>query len=325
MGDKSSIEWCDASWNPITGCTKVSAGCKNCYAERLFPRAYSKDVVPVNAAAGITDRDPDPARSEHFRRRQFTDVRTHPERLDAPLHWRKPRRIFVNSMSDLFHKDVPDEFLVQAFTVMGQLIHGFGSGRDERHTYQILTKRPKRMLEFMNRLSWKFSARGTGGDGPWRMPETGNRPLSPVATLDGSGDPTPAPHIWMGCSVEDQPTADERIPLLLQTPAAVRFVSAEPLLGHIDFTTRSFLDGYEEASITGNCEEWIPPLDWIIVGSESGPKARPMDIAWARSIVDQCAAAGVRCFVKQIANEHDRKGGIPDHWPGGHWPREFPR
>src|SRR5690349_12314170 len=110
MGE-TPIEWTDVTWNPITGCSKVSPGCKFCYAERVFPRAYSRDRVPVNASAGITDRDADPANDAEFRRRQFTDVRCHPNRLEQPLHWKKSRKIFVNSMSDLFHEDVPDEFI----------------------------------------------------------------------------------------------------------------------------------------------------------------------------------------------------------------------
>src|SRR5512138_537500 len=131
MGE-TSIQWTDRTWNPVTGCTKVSAGCKYCYAERVFPRAYSRDRVPIIK----NGRDPDPANDAHFRSRQFTDVRCHEGRLEQPLHWRKPQRVFVNSMSDLFHEDVPFEFIDQVFAVMKKA---------SVHTFQILTKRPERM------------------------------------------------------------------------------------------------------------------------------------------------------------------------------------
>ena len=238
MNDHTGIEWTDATWNPVTGCTKVSAGCKNCYAERIFKRPY-----------------PD---------REFTDVWCHPERLYQPLHWRKPQRIFVNSMSDLFHESVPFFFISQVFEIMEMA---------ERHTFQILTKRPKRALEFMVPK-------------PIHLPVIPRRPL---------------PNVWLGVSVEDQKTADERIPLLIGTPAAVRFVSYEPALSPVIFQ--------------GNGEPGIPTalvnrqylrgvlgdrrIAWVICGGESGPHARPMHPDWARSVRDQCQAAGVPFFFKQ--------------------------
>lgn len=224
MGDKSKIEWTDATWNPVSGCTKVSQGCKNCYAERVFPRAYA-----TSARLG----------------REFTDVRCHPVRLNQPVRWKRPRKIFVNSMSDLFHEAVPDEFIWDIFDVMF---------RTHQHTYQILTKRADRMLKFCS--SERAFAK-------------------------------PLPNVWLGVSVEDQETADERIPLLLQTPAAVRFVSYEPALGPVDFR------------LTPNPSPLTPSLDWVICGGESGPHARPMHPDWARSVRDQCQAAGVPFFFKQ--------------------------
>lgn len=224
MGSNTRIQWTDATWNPVTGCTKVSAGCKHCYAERAFPRVYGN--------------------------REFADVRTHPNRLDQPLRWKRPRRVFVNSMSDLFHEDVPVDFVLRCWLTM---MHA------GRHTFQILTKRPARMRSILTSASFSSIK--------------------------------PMPHIWLGVSVEDQATADERIPLLLQTPAAVRFVSYEPALGPVDFT------------------RWIrhAGIDWIIVGGESGPKARPFDVQWARNTIAQGRAAGVACFVKQLgANIRDR-------------------
>lgn len=228
MGDKSAIEWTDATWNPVTGCTKVSQGCKNCYAERVFPRPYPG--------------------------RKFTDVQTHPDRLEQPLRWKKPRRIFVNSMSDLFHEDVPNEFIFDVFTIMA---------RAHWHTFQVLTKRPERMAEL-------------------------------VAEPVEDGEEPPPRNIWWGVSVEDQATADERIPLLQQTPAAIRFLSCEPLLGNMNierYLVRKNVGGPGEATTYG--------VDWVIAGGESGPKARPSHPDWFRSLRDQCAAAGVPYFFKQ--------------------------
>ena len=224
---KTSIEWATDVWNPVTGCTKVSQGCKNCYAERIAERFWGE--------------------------RKFTDVQLHPERLEDPLHWKKTRRVFVNSMSDLFHPDVPDIFI-------NRLLYLMEVGAPQ-HQYLILTKRPDRMRNYFKGVS-------------------------------------PAKNIWLGVSVEDQKTADERIPLLLQTPAAVRFVSAEPLLDPVDLSAylplaKSDIRGLVYSPVGG------PFLDWIICGGESGPHARPMHPDWARSLRDQCFAAGVPFFFKQ--------------------------
>jgi protein gp37 len=267
----TKIEWTDETWNPTTGCTKVSQGCKNCYAERLWPK--------VEAAE---------RRREHFEwqkvtPRAFTEIRTHPLRLDAPLHWKKPRRVFVNSMSDLFHEDVHRDFVLRVFLVMA---------RCPQHEFQILTKRPERMRTLIT--EWLPSAM-TLADGP------------------GLRAPTwPLPNVWLGVSVEDQSTADERIPLLLQTPAAVRFLSCEPLLGPIDLD-KYIGEGYcPKREDNTHCVHWwdgegepccgckqIGPIDWVIAGGESGPKARPSHPDWFRSLRDQCAAAGVPFFFKQ--------------------------
>jgi protein gp37 len=218
------------------------------------------------------------------------------ETLEAPLHWRKPQRIFVNSMSDLFHEALPDEVIDQIFTVMVAA---------PQHTYQILTKRPQRMLQYFQ------SGRHDCGNGPDRA----NYHLDE--------------NIWLGVSVEDQATADERIPLLLQTPAAVRFVSYEPALEPVDFSDwigTDFLGG------TNNGKG----VDWIIVGGESGPGARPFQIEWAESAIKQCQAAGVKVFMKQVgknpriacieyALENDRmKGADPLDWPRNIRVQEFP-
>ena len=225
MGSNSNIEWTDASWNPVTGCTKVSQGCKNCYAETWAKRHL-----------GEFSRDPS---------RKFTDILCHEDKLELPLRWKKPRRIFVNSMSDLFHESVPDRFIQSVFRVMSDAWW---------HTFQVLTKRPERMLTTVTET----------------LPLLAKWPRN---------------NVWLGVSCEDQATADERLPLLFETPAAVRFVSCEPLLGQI----------YLMGLMTGG----RPALDWVIAGGESGPKARPMHPKWARSLRDQCTTAGVPFFFKQ--------------------------
>lgn len=250
MSDGSAIEWTEATWNPVRGCTKVSAGCKHCYAETFAERFRGVKGHPYE---------------------QGFDVRLVPEALDLPLRWRKPRRIFVNSMSDLFHEEVPESFIVDVFATMMEA---------RRHVFQVLTKRPERMRDFL-----------------------ASRP---------SERPT-LPNVWLGTSVEDQAAADERIPHLLATPAAVRFLSCEPLLGPVDL----------DMVVT----EGTGCLDWVIVGGESGRKARPCDVSWVRSLVGQCRAADVPVFVKQLGAAHrlyDAKGGDPAEWPEDLRVRQWP-
>jgi protein gp37 len=244
VSDRSAIEWTDATWNAVRGCTKVAAGCKHCYAERFAERFRGVPGHPFE---------------------QGFDVRLVPEALDLPLRWRKPRRVFVNSMSDLFHEDVPDSFILQVFEVMN---------RAPQHTFQVLTKRAARMREWWHRFpGLRFN-------------------------------------VWAGVSVEDQRAADERIPELLATPAAVRFLSCEPLLGPVDLTrwmrphlvdrTAGTLHWNDEPGIANRSGTWnVRPLDLVIVGGESGPGARPMHPAWARALCDQCVAARVPFFFKQ--------------------------
>jgi len=254
MGDKTSIEWTDATWNPVTGCSKVSQGCKNCYAERVFSRAYGKE-------------------------RKFTDVKCHPERLGQPLRWKKPRRIFVNSMSDLFHESVPVEFIDRVFVVMAQA---------PLHTFQILTKRPERMRDYSRVLVSLCPKRRS-----LRMRDSMYKGHPAETLVCGTKPahigkfPWPLHNLHLGVSIEDQQTADERIPLLLQTPAAVRFVSAEPLLGPIDLKLSTQSSGLSTQ------------IDWVIAGGESGPNARPMHPDWARGLRDQCRMVGVPFFFKQ--------------------------
>jgi len=247
---KTKIEWADNVWNPVTGCTKVSEGCRNCYAETMANRFWGD--------------------------RKFSDVRIHPERLGQPLDWGKPVRVFVNSMSDLFHKDVDSRYIGNVFQIMQKA---------KQHKFLILTKRADRMQKLLSQWS--------DGHDPKSWPDW------------------PLPNVWLGVSVENQKTADERIPLLLQTQAAVRFVSCEPLLGPIDlwkFATREetfgsmydhrgsygFIPGFPKDPI-----KYHEGIDWVIAGGESGKNARPMHPDWARSIRDQCVDAGVPFFFKQ--------------------------
>lgn len=268
MADKTGIEWTDATWNPVTGCAKVSQGCKHCYAEREWPRMTK--LVPAYAG------------------RDFTDVRTHGDRLDQPIRWAKRRMIFVNSMSDLFHPAVPDDFIDSVFGVMWACL--YGRNEQDGHIFQVLTKRADRMRDYFRtdrREAWARSAVHHGGgidpDGIWDQ------------TMNYEG---PHPRIWLGVSVEDQAAADERIPLLLDTPAAVRWISAEPLLGPVDLLATPAGDILCRCS---GCMEMTRDtrLDWVVVGGESGPKARPMHPQWARDLRDQCAAAGVPFLFKQ--------------------------
>ena len=275
---KTRIEWTDEVWNPVTGCTKVSQGCKHCYAERMWDRLSA----PGMPYAG----------------RAFADVRTHPDRLDQPLRWKRPRRVFVNSMSDLFHEAVPDEFLDQVFAAMALA---------PQHTFPLLTKRPARMCQYLSDddLEDRLTDLWRGGD-PDR--EAWNLML-------------PLENVWLGVSVEDQDTADERIPLLLQTPAAIRWISAEPLLGPLS------LDPWlhEMRDPDGFLRHAGGALDWVVVGGESGPHARPMHPDWARSLRDACVEAGVPFFMKQLSGKNGRAIKDIAVFPADLKIREYPR
>jgi len=247
MGEKSAIEWTDATWNPVTGCTKVSPGCKFCYAERFAARLQAMGNPRYRNGFAVT---------------------LHPDQLTLPLRWAQPRRIFVNSMSDLFHEGVPEAFIAQVFEVMA---------RAQWHIFQLLTKRAARVAELALRLPWPSN-------------------------------------VWQGVSVENA-RYTWRIASLQPVPAAMRFLSVEPLLGPIPHLP---LEG----------------IDWVIVGGESGPCHRPMDPRWVREIRDQCLAAGVPFFFKQWGGGPRRRVGgcstgasgtrcqsratshVSDGWPG---------
>lgn len=309
MATGSAIEWTQgddgakgATWNPVSGCTRASSGCDNCYAVTMTHRL---EAMGQTKYAGLTVLNPRGDR--HFN----GVVRCHDDALQIPLHWKAPRRIFVNSMSDLFHKDVPFEFIDKVWAVMACT---------QRHTFQILTKRPDRAAEY-------FATRFGMGDVP-RMHLTPQWYHVVTQMLDGSiewmprgwawdrahdemPDPMqPLPNVWLGTSVENQQTADERIPHLLKCPAAVRFLSCEPLIGPV-----TLVDDDRKS-------QFVDYLDWVIVGGESGPGARPCNFEWIRSIVGQCKAAGVPVFVKQlgkIAFEH--KGQDRNWTPTSHNPK----
>ncbi len=253
MSDNSKIEWTEATWNPVTGCTKVSPGCDHCYAETFAERWR-----------GIPG---------HYFEQGF-DVTLRPDKLEQPLRWKRQRRIFVNSMSDLFHDDVPEEYIARVFAVMAAT---------PRHTYQVLTKRHARMRSLLNRYGWWTSVVAHAMD--YEEAPGGER-RGPVQTQP---DGCALLNVWLGVSVEDQKWADIRIPALLETPAVVRFLSCEPLLGPLDIE-RFLWDGDRDAP---------GGLHWIIAGGESGPGARPMQPSWPRSLRDQCVDAGVPFFFKQ--------------------------
>lgn len=265
----TEISWTDETWNPLRGCTRVSPGCQHCYAERMSARGLPGHKSPTTGEP-FAVMTPSGAR-------WTGKVELIKSRLMEPLKWKKPRKIFVNSMSDLFHESVPDEWIVSIFQVMEKC---------PAHTFQILTKRGQRMFEFLSRRRWRNLGHSPamGGD-------------HHVAVIPGEHRPDDAaflPNVWLGVSVEDQQRADERIPWLLRTPAAVRFVSAEPLLGLLEISR--YLQPYWSPHSGADRPPW---LDQVIVGGESGPGARPMRPDWVRSIRDQCIVAGVPFHFKQ--------------------------
>lgn len=255
MADSSNIEWTDATWNPTTGCDKVSPGCDNCYAMTLAPR-----LKAMGSAHYQTDGDPRTSGTGF-------GIAMHADALDKPLRWTRPRKIFVNSMSDLFHTGVTHEFRAQVFAVMAAA---------PQHTFQVLTKRPGVMRSALSSPRWAELL--------VKQP-TWPRDMDPEA---------PLPNVWLGTSVEDQERANLRIPHLLNTPAAVRFLSCEPLLGSVSLFANTDID-------TGTL------VDWVIVGGESGRGARPMRPEWVRQLRSECTTYGIAFHFKQWGS-HDEHG-----------------
>lgn len=279
MSDGTGIEWTDATWNVVIGCDKVSRGCDHCYAIRTATRMTS---------------NPNPKVSEPYagtvKAGEWTGrVNLIEDRLTLPLRWRKPRRVFVNAQSDLFHKSVADEFVARVFAVMALA---------PQHTFQVLTKRPGRMRSLL----------GGWGIHNLVMDRFANDDDLYVrrALAAGGGQAWPLPNVWIGVSVEDQKSADLRIPILLDTPAAVRWLSCEPLLGPVNLPACRCLGVGSIAhgrhwpdTVCDQCRGSGSQIDWVVVGGESGPGARPMHPDWARSLRDQCAAANVPLLFKQ--------------------------
>ena len=273
----TAIEWTDETWNPTTGCTKISPGCAHCYIERTPPmrmagRKFVKGKIPIQL---------------------------HADRLTKPLHWRTPRMVFVNSMSDLFHEDVPDEFIRRVFAVMS--LAG-------QHTFQVLTKRADRLEAWFADPANSLSACQAEfcvkhGDHSHRIYDS--RAINGThGQAVGDGNYWPLPNVWLGVSVEDR-SRYKRVHHLLRTPAAVRFLSIEPLL--------------EDLGDLRMEDCWLPErIGWIIVGGESGPGARPMHPDWARSIRDQCQAAGVPFFFKQWGDWVGSDSEVAKNWPTSH-------
>ena len=309
MADQRSggIAYCDETWNPAIGCSQVSAGCGNCWAVRQALRM-----------CGLGQRYEELVRDGEWTGK----TRLVEHVLDAPLRWRRPRTILVASMGDLFHESRSECDIHAVFDVMA---------RAQRHTFLILTKRADRMRRFCRRLSFI---------GPKELPHL----TEPSCWLSPIGDRTavPLPNVRLGVSVEDQPSADARISLLLQTPAACRWVSVEPMLGPI-YGLDQWLGEWHDDRYNPNAGR---DPDWVVVGGESGPRARPCDVAWVRDIVWQCRGAAVPVFVKQLGarpfwhdagavseydiasgplNLRDRAGADPAEWPADLRVRELPR
>lgn len=364
------IEWTDCTWNCVRGCSRVSQGCTNCYAEKVAGRFSGPGLAYEGLARmkAVSHHEAGAERRVRLEGRWTGEVRMVPEHLADPLRWKRPRRIFVNSMSDLFHEKLSNEDIAAVFGVMAAA---------PQHTFQVLTKRAERMREWFD---WAQYAGGEARNTAAEMCRSaamdriehrdaeGRALPGPTRALFGYDDRWPLPNVHLGVSVEDEPNA-RRIHDLLRTPAAVRFVSYEPALGEVDWPKyirpKAIVDGYRKVqagmdyySRCGPTPAHLaaPGVDWVIVGGESGPGARPFDVAWARSVVQQCKAAGVPAFCKQMGSRpydgeaaeptgnfrthegrrqfemkasflelRSKKGGDPSEWPPGDWPREFPR
>lgn len=313
----TSISWTEKTWNPISGCTPISEGCANCYAKRMAQRLRGRCGYPADEPFMVT---------------------LHEDKLNEPLRMRKPARVFVASMGDLFHEDVPDEFIDKVFAVMALA---------SRHTFLVLTKRPERMRNYIlsrgeelleigisewlaEQIFWpgNLIAAAWPIDRRWRRaPADYDGPdlVSPEDWFwEGEGKPFawPLPNVWCGVTAENQARVDERIPLLLQTPAAVRFVSVEPMLGLVDLSCylswQYHVNLPEEERPRAMAEHWagmhrLTKLDWVICGGETGPGARPMHPDWVRGLRDQCQAAGVPFHFKSWGEWAPNYAGCPSY------------
>lgn len=292
MAQATKIEWTDVSWNPVHGCSRVSTGCKNCYAETLSLR-YGQTTAPWTA------------------RNAEQNVMLKPHKLREPLSkagpWKNPCRVFVNSMSDLFHEQIPDAYIAQVFAVMAAA---------PQHTFQVLTKRPERMREW---FAWE-------GHGINRCGTVRNE-FDFAGYADRLGDPMarlfdwPLPNVWLGVSIENRKWVG-RADVLRQTPAAVRFISAEPLLGPLVADGERHGEWWDWADDYQGSDLGLTGIDWLIVGGESGSGHRSFDLAWARALRDQCAEMRTAFFVKQLGGS--RPGTALEDLPEDLRIREFP-
>lgn len=271
MAQGTKIEWTDATWNPVVGCSRVSEGCRHCYAERMAGRLASMGHKQYQSVI-----------QGHRWNAKTTLVDSV---LEQPLNWRKPRRVFVCSMSDLFHETVPFDWIDRVFAVMALC---------PQHTFQVLTKRPERAAEwyeyavnldnFQEELD-RLTLLVEGEPFAYRQVADGDWPIN---------------NVWLGTSIENHQAADERIPHLLRCPAAVRWLSVEPMLGPVCLGDIEMWRS-EDAGVLAPCSAPQMDIDWVVIGCESGPGRRPMDLAWARDVIRQCDAAGVPVFVKQLS------------------------
>jgi protein gp37 len=354
MGDKSGIQWTDATANVVVGCSRVSEGCRHCYAEQLAATRL-RHTERYKGLAIITEGG----------KPQWTgEVRINVDALEQVLRWKKPRRIFLTAMGDPFHESLSDEQIASLFGVMAAC---------PQHTFQVLTKRARRMREWFARIAAdsEGARRACIDAAEEYLSDDGiSFRVESLAT-----EPWPLPNVELGVSVENQAAADERIPELLATPAAVRFISCEPLLGPVDLAPArcEHCPGGGEIvydAVAGQCADcgslavywsWLKSpdssrkrtgIDWVIVGGESGHKARPFDLAWAYSLIEQCKAADVPVFLKQLGARpkgetrgptpknwqpstrvggrdewvlRDSHGGDPSEWPEGLRVRELPK
>lgn len=304
MGDKSRINWTDATWNLASGCTRVSEGCRRCYIQtspplRIHRRRFTitcPDCGGVGATAGHAGTCPGCGGErmvESDRIGASTGVQLHPERLDQPLRWARPRKVFVGSLTDMFHDDVPDDLLAAMFAVMA--VTG-------RHTYQLLTKRPARMRALLTSEAFEDQVDLVLRD--WMM--TGRITEHACAHAPR----LPLPNVWLGVTVENQAEADRRIPILEATPAAVRWLSCEPLLGPVNLTPCNCRGTYtlgcarhDFGSLTDTQMNaravHIPNIDWVVIGGESGANARPMHPKWASALASQAADHDIPVWFKQ--------------------------
>ncbi|MBL8911628.1 MAG: DUF5131 family protein [Archangium sp.] len=273
---EGGIAWTEQTWNPVRGCTRISEGCRNCYAEVVAGR-FSDKGLAYEGLAKRTAAGP-----------RWTGVlQVVDKHMSDPIRWRRPRRIFVNSMSDLFHEKLEFEVIARVFAVMYLSPH---------HTFQVLTKRADRMRDFLNHPRTYAAVLNAARE---------FRAQWPALQGIGISDPTRFPHrnVWLGVSVEDQKAAEKRIPALLGTPAAVRWLSVEPQIGAVDL--RPWLTWERFVATTEASGQWSidtarKPLDWVVIGGESGDAPRPFHVEWARELIAQCQGAGTKVFMKQL-------------------------